>query len=695
MSETTLTNEQIQYPGSRWIALLSLVGCIAALGFFLVGYLGLAPIAACKALGALYFLCLAPGYLLQCGLFRLTSPRPFEGLLSAFLLGLLITPLVWYALCWMDAKWSFLPLVLLCGTVTPVAFGWHRLALRRRKTGPRMFTAHDTPILWLAVAVAMLWSYSLSVVELRDDQAFIMPHGDHSLHVALIGELARGVPAEALPFVAGAKKWAYHDIPDVWCDLVRRATGTDAETAYFHIALPLRYVFLSLACYLALVHRFGRPAALVGVVFTLAVVGYAGHPREAMFSNSLLFYLHSSYPSAFGLVTVFLTTYYVSLIDSADWRVPLLLGSILSVVLLWYKANFALVVAPAVALVSIITLARRRDYRWLLACIGTMIVLASIRQWQLSSADFGQPFIMRPLLFLVWWWDNIIKMPQGWPTTALDHVRLFVERLPSALQWPAVLAVCMIHRFHVGLIAVAFLILGCARTRGGSHRDPAAQLTLLILLFIVVGFVCFPVVEWFTGNVSAANWSLSCALLFPLVGVIVYRTSCRMFRRGRFVAVATSVVLLAAAVANVYALRTRAVWQTRVRHDAISQDLYACYQHIKTSTPNTAVILEPRYTGWTTAGMLTQRRIVLERDDTWRYFYDTTPIRAHVERFYGQVDPESARAILGRYGVDYVVADLSTGWQPPSGELLTMTFRQGDAAVYQVKRDTLASKLID
>jgi hypothetical protein len=38
----------------------------------------------------------------------------------------------------------------------------------------------------------------------------------------------------------------------VWGDLLRRASGLRSLDAYFYLALPLRYVLLSLGCYLAL-----------------------------------------------------------------------------------------------------------------------------------------------------------------------------------------------------------------------------------------------------------------------------------------------------------------------------------------------------------------------------------------------------------------------------------------------------------
>ena len=437
---------------------LSLIGCLLLLVAYLVFYHGLEPMVGCKAVACLYFLCFVPGYLAQRYLFRLQGLPKFETLLSSLLLGVLLTPFVWYAFCRLGISAIFFPMVLAIGLAVACSAAWHRRKPPQGDNAESLVTPADAAILWLSLAMAVLWSYSMTVVEMQDGQVHVMPYVDHAFHATLIAELARGVPAQTVPFVAGAQQLAYHYMPHMWCDMIRRATGADLQSAYFFIALTFRYLFVSLAVYLALVPRFGRMAALTGVGFTLAVVGYVGHAGAAvMFSNSLLGYLHGNYPAWFGLTGVFLILYYVSRIDSDKPRAPLLLASILSVSLLWYKANFALTIAPAVAILSLFVLGKRRDYRWWVLCVGVQALLTGLRLWELSSADFSQTIIWQPVVFLVWWWD-IMSVPSGWPTAVLNAIRQSIETLPSVFQWPMVLAGCLLHRFHVGLIAVFYLL---------------------------------------------------------------------------------------------------------------------------------------------------------------------------------------------------------------------------------------------
>ena len=681
-----VVGEDVPGPRTSWFGPMSLIACPVLLIAYLVFYHGLHPLVGAKAAGALYFLCFVPGYVLQRGLFRLKGLSPFETMVSSLLLGLLLTPLVWTVLCCLGLSAIFFPLVIVLGLAVPVFRRWHHRILRQPGGLAQVVAPADAPILWLALAIGMLWSYSISVVEIRDGQAYIIPYCDHTWHAAMAGEYARGVPAQAVPCIVGAKKWAYHYMPHVWCDMMRRATGADLQSAFFHIALTFRYPFVCLACYLALVRRFGRGAALTGVVFTFAVVGYVGHQGGVLLTNGLPRYLYENYPCAFGLVGVFLILYYVSVMKSDGPRVPLLLASVLSAVLLWYKANFALAVAPAVAVLSLVVLGKQRDYRWLLLCWGVQGLATGLRCWELATSDVRVPLIAQPLGFLTWWWDSLAA-PEGWPAAALTAVRQAVDSLPVLVRWPAVLAVCFIHMFHISLVTLPYLLL---RRRGGTTRFPinrADLLTLLILLFICAVWLISPQHREFAWIACFPLWFLVYALLFSLTGTLVYALVRRAMHSGKAVAVTTSAVLLFACVVNAQELRLRAVWQTRYRSDVISADLYDCYRYINTSTPLDSVILDPRCQERTTAGMLTERRMVLEREPNFHWQYNTAPILADVKQFYGKTDAQTARAILDRYGVDYVVADLSTGWEPPNPPLLSPVFRRGDAAVFLVRSD--------
>lgn len=670
-----------------WLGPCSLILCPVLLGVYLTVYHAVNPLVSAKSVAALYFLCFVPGYLVQHFLFRLKGLSKFEGLLSSLLLGVLLTPLAWYALCWMGIEVLFFPSVILAGLAVPLLGGWPRKYLHQRATGNLFVTPGDAGILFLSLALAVLWSYSMTVVELHDGQAHIIPYMDHPLHATLIAELARGVPAQTVPFISGAEKFAYHEMSDVWCAMIRQATGASLEEAYFYITLTFRYIFVSLGCYLVLVSRFGRPAALSGVVCMLAVVGYTDQPNNGfMLSNWLVVYLHASYPTAFGLTGVFLILYYISTIESQGTRAPLLMASILSVVLLWYKANFALAVAPAVAVFSLIVLAQRKDLRWWWLCVGVQALLTAFRYWQLSYADFAQELTWAPTAFMVWWWDTL-RVPPGWPTTIMTTIKQTTESLPAALQWPAVLTVCVIHRFHVGLIGLGFLLGRCGLKKPALKINGSDTFTLLIILSALGGFVFFPVAKGMAWNVPFPLWALICALLFSLVGVLGYRAMRRALHSTKPVALAACAILLVAMASNAYGLRYAALWQTRYRSDVISEDLYTCYRFIQTSTPLESVILQPNPKLTATAGMLTQRQIVLEYDHPWSVnFFETRPILADVQQFYATPTRDYALAVLDRYRVDYVVADLSTGWKSPIPAALTPIFERNQAVVFRVNK---------
>lgn len=689
-----MSNTKIQDSRSGWldwVGLVSLIACGALLGVYLVTYHGVGAAVGFKTVLAVYFLCFVPGYLVQRYVFGLRNLPRFEQMLSSLLLGVFLTPIVWYLCCWLEISTVFFPLIVAIGVSVPWVCGWFRGTLWSTDGANKLGAPGDAAILWLALGMAVLWSYSMSVVELRDSQAFIMPFGDHAFHVSLIAELGRGVPAQTLPFVAGAERFSYHEMPDVWCEMMRRATGADLQTAYFYLALTLRYVFMSIAIYLGLVRRFGRPAALMGVCFTLAVVGHVSLPsRDVMFSNSLLFYLHCSYPTAFGLTAVFLILYYVSLLKLQEPRPLLLLASVLSVVLLWYKANFAMVLAPAVAVLSLMVLRRQKDYRWWWVCVGTQALLTSIRVWQLSHADFAQVMTIRPLAFLIWWWD-LLAVPSGWPTATLQAIRVTVEGWPSVLQWPVVLAVCLIHRFHIGLLAGVYLLVRLRRKTHEERGNLADSLTLLILVCTIAGFVLFPVAEGMVWNVSLSLWALVCAILFSLVGVMVYGGIVRALHGTRFVAFGCIVIVLLASIGNAYGLRMRAVWQTRYRSDVITEDVFECYRFIRNNTEPEAMILQPEPEGTATAGMLTQRRIVLDYDHSWSVnFFNTRPILADIKHFYRGSD--DASKFLRRYGVDYVVADLSEESMRPPATFLIPIFQRGSAVVFRIDKGKLRAR---
>ncbi len=677
---------------ARWrdyVGVLSLIGCPSVLVAFLAVRYGLHPLAGARAVIALYALGVVPGYLVQRYAFGLWARTPFETLCSSLLIGTLLTPLLWYTLYWFGLSAVFYPLMFALAASVPLACGWHRDTATRLK---QLVAPTETPMLWLAVALGILWSWQLDLVAFRDGQVVILPHNDHLLHTSLIAELARGVPPATVPFIAGADKWAYHLMSDVWCDLIRRVAGLDARDAYFYLALPLRYVFVALACYLALVRRFGRSAAMVGAACVLAFVGY--HGSRYLFTNWLLTYLYWNFPCALGLAGAFLILYYVSAMDRARPRGALLGVSILSALLLWYKANFALAVVPAVTVLSVFLLARRRDYRWLTACVGVQVFLVGVRYLDLSTADLRATLAFEPFRFIRHlWWEGTVWLKgldgSGWvslPALVLTAVRRNVDALPALLKWPAVFVLCMVYLFHLGIIVAVYARIRCGFGRLRSQSDPVDVLMLLILLFCGAGFVLFPVHDVLVWNVSKHVFALVYALLFALMGPVLCDLAGRMPRRGGCAIAVTTALLAAAFVGNAYALGRKALGPNADVQDVISTGQYDCYRYVEAATPHDAMILQPRFEyGLMTASMLTQRRVVLEWATVWASCFDVQPIRSDLEAFYGGTGPSSAVAILDRYDVDYVVADASLPREAGYESFLTEVFRSDGAAVFSVQ----------
>ncbi len=639
-----------------------------------------------------YFLCFVPGYVCQRWVFKFRKLPPFESILSSFVLGLLLMPPVWYIARWTGLGMPTLCFTTLLGLALPILGRWHRCL--NRECMSNLVGPGDAVILWATLGLTMLWSCSLTVVDRHDGIVRVMPYPDHASHMTVIGELGRGIPMQAVPFVAGPTTLSYHLMPDVWCDMLCWATGADLETAYFKLALTLRYLFFCFACYLALLPRFGRAASAVAVVATLTITGAVTYAvpllKTVMFSNWLLHYFHCNYPSAFGLALIFLVIYYVSRIGLLPVRSVTIVSSCLACVLLWYKANFALALLPAVLLFNAVVLLRKRDYRWLVLCTVGSLLLVVLRRWELSFADFVILPVMQPSAFLAWWWNRLIEVPPGWPINSIIGDGTWILAVGRPWQWGIVLIVCMTAMFHVSLLSIPYLVSRCGWRRRLADSSAADLLSLIFLLVTVLGLAVFPVQLGHPGNIGFALRAAMWAVLGPLLGVMVYRALRYMSKRNSWGRAFAAVIVLAILVQNARPLRASAFWQTRYGPDKISADLHDCYRFIKDATPAEAMVLQENVAGPWTAGLLTQRRVVLEMEYQWRHwFYDTLPIAYDVKRFYNGANDSEALRILRRYGITHIVADLSRHALPLGDDIVREIFRKNTTVVLEVRGEML------
>lgn len=671
----------------NYVGVASLVACPTLLLAFISLRYGLAPLVGLRAFVALYALGVVPGYLVQRYVLRLSHRTPFEDLASSWLLGTLLVPALWYVCCCVGISLIFYPTMLALATTAPFALGWHRNVAARLRN---LVSTTEAPVLWLALGLAVLWSWQLDLVSFRDGQVLVLPHNDHMVHTSWLAELARGTPPETIPFIACLDKSAYHYLPDVWCDMIRRFAGTDARTAYFCLALPLRYVLVCLACYLALVGRFGRTAAVVGSACVLAFTGY--HGSWFVLTNPLLTYLYWNFPASFGLCSVLLILYLVSLLNRDQPR-PILLGiSMLSGLLLWHKANFALVTMPAVAVLCGLVLLRRRDYGWLLACLAMQAMLVGIRMWDSATSDLSPEMVFEPFRFVSYmWWKGTLWIKAHadaesiWitlPIQAMMSVQRNVNALPAILKWPAVLILCLAYAFQVGIPVAVYARLRCGFGRFRPRANPVDVVVLTILLSCAAGFVLLPIQRALVWNISMHLFALVTVLLLMLMGPVLCDLVTRALRGGRTATTVGAIVLALALVGNTYALGRKALGPTADVQDVITPDLYACYRYVEAATPRDAMILHPRFEqGLMSAGLLTQRRIVLE--PTLDGQCDMRAILSDLRVFYAGTNSTRARVALDRYGVDYVVADRSLPRRAGYESFLTEVFHANNMAVFR------------
>jgi hypothetical protein len=660
------------------------VALAAAAPLLLLTYLavhhGVDLIVAVRALLALYFIGFVPGHLCQRYLLRIDRVAGYSWIVSSSLLGSLLTPFAWYGLCSIGASVAFWPAAVAIGLVLPVL--WWRSA--RQSDGLRL-DVRDAAALWLAVGLAVLWTYTVAFVEIRGAEVAIKPHYDHGFHAAQVAELARRTPPAVVPFFAGVSGMAYHLMPHVWCDLLRQAAGTDPHTAYFHLALPLRYLLLSLACYLAMSARFGRWAGLAGTACMLAFV----EPARFSFPKGWLIYLNYNYPTAFGLIIVFLILFYVMIAERGRYRGALLLCAALSGMLLFYKSLLALAVLPAVGLICVHALTKRRDPTWLALCLGVQMAIAGVFYLMGRAADLRPTLVLAPFAFVEWWWGRLLL-----PGTIKAALADTLATWPELVRLPVILTICVVQRFHLAIGILAYLILRRRVRPVGAESPLVDKAVVMTLACCLVGFVLFPIQQGLVWNIGIHVWALVSALCFALMGPALVDLGGRLLSRRRVaVTLATVAVLVTAGVYNTFGLRRVALWQTSGSSGYVSLPFYECCRFIADRTPADSTVLHPRYRDTIFVSLLTGRRSVFEYAPNWGHFYDTKPILADLDAIYGSAESTLAHSILQRYDVDFVIMETEDRGPTPDDALCRPLFLRDTWTVCQVQKPALHAAL--
>lgn len=377
------------------------------------------------------------------------------------------------------------------------------------------------------------------------------------------------------------------------------------------------------------------------------------------------------------MIGLFLAIFYVSTVTNTNRRGALLLASILSVLMLWYKANFALVVAPAVALFVCATLVRARDYRWLAVCLGVQLLVTVARHLQLAQADSQYTILFEPLAYLRWEWAGLVL-----PAAAKAALHGAVASLPALIEGPVLFLTWIIYRFHLGLVVVSYLVLRCAFGRSRVRACGVDRLILLVLACGALGFAFLPIQDNMVWEVSQPLRIPLQLLLMALLGPAICSFLRRWKSRGRVSVAFASIVIAGVLVANGFALHRKALKETIRSIEIGSADRYACYEFIDSRTPPNSVILHrQRFPGGYDAGALTQRRMVLEGPHAYHSMFDLTQVTEDVNRVYDGLSDLEIGSILHRNNVDYVLFDSSKSSDLMNDPFLRIVFQSGDMVV--------------
>ncbi len=677
-----------------YAGVVSTVSCVTILALAGHVWLNLSGITILRVLAGLYVLGIAPGYLVQRLVVRSGGRTPFEIATSSLLLGVLLTPFAWYLANAGGMPMLFWMLVGIGGVAAPIV--WRRSRHSLTKSLERIELS-ETLSLWGGVALTLMWGMVATLATpVHTSEGIVSRIGmDHQFHLGWMAEFARGIPAAMGPFMAPDHRWAYHCLPDLWCDLLRRISGTDIDTAYFRVALPLRYVLISLACYLGLHRRFGRIGAGLSA---LAMFGWLGasHVRSFMpcppLTNWLATYFDWNPPSGPALVAIFLTLYFVSLARGRGTRGNLVIASGLAGLLFWNKANLALVVVPAVLLFVGVRLLLRRDVRGLALSAAVFLGIVAAFYLSVRSADLRSVLVFAPFRFMHYlWWEGSeclagLKpaMLAGASADAVRTLRYGVDCLPSVLRPPAIFAICMTYLFHVGIVVGVLAVWRRGFGRRQGRLGDVDRLMLLILGFTLIGFVLLPVQRGFTFNLGLHNFAVVHALLLALAGPVLASLIASAWRSGRKVFIGTIVAVVCVVGVNAYAMTAGGGTRQSDATHVISPDTYACYGWIKRHTPKDAIILHPGYShGSLAACVLTQRRQVLDCAPWWSCQWPRV-VLPRIEAcmaFYRGMEPDAARAWLEEREVDYVITKRGFPGRAAYAPFLREEFTHGDQAV--------------
>ncbi len=527
------------------------------------------------------------------------------------------------------------------------------LLARARWRWPARRLPVELGLISLAFVAAAACVPRLGAVRWRGDELVVSTYLDHLFHASIVHELLRAVPPRQMPFFAGERFWSYHFYGDV-SDAVVSLVGGWHPLAVHLGGGGLLIWFLMVLGLTVTARRLAR--SLLGApVLTFLFLG------GVTLEDASRRYLSDNTPAVFGVAVL---TAVVLLLwprpRPSDGRVRL--AGFLAGGLYFYKANFFLVAAPAVAAVGVVWLIGREPRRMLWLALGGvagavgplawhamsprraggigfeyglyMRYLAGLQSLELSTSPWG------PALYFVQW---LVTEVSG-PCAALALLGVLARRLRPRARVRGDLAASV--GLAVGAVTWAVVMLWLVESGTGRFTawNVAGHTVVLVPIFGL------SLATWGLGAVAERlrpwrTWLLAAASLATLVSALVFDAN----PRGE-----------------------------RALGPELSRAMVALAR-----TPTDAVVLSAQLTdGPTFLSALSGRRVVLERVNTFRSFFASIPQRERdVADIHDREDTGRVEALLDAYRVTHMLVGVDRPLRAPIDAAVIV-----DGAQYRVLR---------
>jgi len=578
---------------------------------------------------------------------------------------------------------------------------WELPAGRRSRPGRSLIAGEAlaaAALLRVAVEGTTYWR------QLGDVSQFTQ-YFDLLYHLALVKVgVVRGLPLRGWVLESGVPRPGYHPAFDSTASLFIKGLGLPVDASLFRLVLPVTLLGMTVALgVLAATWGVSRRAGLLalgflGVVLAVsalpsgvtAVVGDAG-------LNNLRYFVYNP-PGALAIVAGAAALALVALADGDHPVRPLVLAGVLAGATVMLKANFAIVLIPAFALVlALLAMTHRRLWPAAIAGMGGA-ALAAIASYPTTLGPVGPPALGVGRL------GTHLVLLAGSHTVLHGYSALFTGlAAPLNARGPlgdALLVVLYIVVAPMGIWLLLTLLATWRARAAGEHpfgRRPAVSqmvlaivgLTVLAALFVNQrgnGYLASWNITWHT--VQDLWWLSLCAAAVAVdalvAGLVARRVAARANasdgagHRRRLLWPAG----LAIVAAGLFAASLHGITLVRqVGAARLPDDLRALLQGLSADTPVAARVVQDRDLrtyDWVSA--LGGRGAVLERSSWTRWVYPgrTAALERDIEVLYETPDAAVALGASRAAGADYAVVDLDRPGARGLRRIGVVTARKGD-----------------